>query len=426
MFGRLMAERRAKRFTQGQLAALVWPGDSNAETTRKGDISKIETGRVANPHATTVKKIADALGITPEEITELRRRAGLSQSEQLEEVPTLSRNQLELLASRFEIDKPHDRSDADLRDFLTKKAEEYRAFHTQIEAIDERTAGLGNLKGAAKDAAERLDFAEVETLLARVDEVETEIAAETKVLRAQNALMMGKADDAFRHFSAAADSFAGLDPKDPARRRVFYSDPLYEHGLRYGGAGLGHAIAMLRTALSTLTAETDPLLWSHAKNSLAAALATQGTRTEGAKGTALLAKAVTACRDALTVTTRDDRPVHWARTMQNLANVLREQGNRTEGTAGTTLLAEAVSAYRDALTITTRADHPVQWARTQENMALLELTRAAHDSCPDPGPHLQAALAHVDAALEVYDPDHMAYDHGTATRLRNQILQLLA
>ena len=72
--------------------------------------------------------------------------------------------------------------------------------------------GLGNLKAAAKDAAERLDFAEVEALLARVDEVETEIAAQTKELRADNALLQGKIDAAYAHLSAAADSFQGLDP----------------------------------------------------------------------------------------------------------------------------------------------------------------------------------------------------------------------
>lgn len=93
LFGRLMVERRARRLTQGQLAALVWPGDSNAEVTRKGDISKIERGKVANPQATTVAKIAAALEISDPEVAELRRRALLTPAQQLDEVPTLTRNQ---------------------------------------------------------------------------------------------------------------------------------------------------------------------------------------------------------------------------------------------------------------------------------------------------------------------------------------------
>ncbi|MDH5530535.1 MAG: hypothetical protein OEY05_10895, partial [Paracoccaceae bacterium] len=193
-----------------------------------------------------------------------------------------------------------------------------------------------------------------------------------------------------------------------------------------GTALLAEAVSAYRDALTIRTRADHPVDWAMTMQNLAIALQAQASRTEGANGTALLDEAVSAYRDALTVFTRKDHPVEWAMTMQNLAGALETQGSRTEGAAGTALLAEAVSAYRDALTIRTRADHPVQWAITQENMAVLELTRAAHDSCPDPRPHHEAALAHVDAALEVYDPDHMAYDHGTATRLRNQILQLLA
>ena len=54
-------------------------------------------------------------------------------------------------------------------------------------------------------------------------------------------------------------------------------------------------------------------------------------------------------------------------------------------------------------------------------MAIAEVSRADHDSTSDPRPHLQAALAHVDSALHIYDPEHMSYDHGTATRLRDDI-----
>jgi hypothetical protein len=113
-------------------------------------------------------------------------------------------------------------------------------------------------------------------------------------------------------------------------------------------------------------------------------------------------------------------------TTQNLAVALRNQGSRTEGAAGAALLGQAVEACRAALEVFTRADHPVQWAITQENMALLKRARAAHDTCTDPAPHLRAALEHVTAALTVYDPDHMPYDYGTATRLRDELRAQLA
>jgi len=90
------------------------------------------------------------------------------------------------------------------------------------------------------------------------------------------------------------------------------------------------------------------------------------------------------------------------------------------------LLARAEQDCTQALTVFTQGEHPVQWATTRENMAILERSRARHDSCTDPLPHLRVALAHVEAALTVYDPEHMPHDHGTANDLRTEILADLA
>jgi len=64
----------------------------------------------------------------------------------------------------------------------------------------------------------------------------------------------------------------------------------------------------------------------------------------------------------------------------------------------------------------------VQWAITQENIAIALRARAGRDDAADPRGDLTVALAAVDGALEIYDPEHMSYDHGTATRLRDLIL----
>jgi tetratricopeptide (TPR) repeat protein len=48
---------------------------------------------------------------------------------------------------------------------------------------------------------------------------------------------------------------------------------------------------------------------------------------------------------------------------------LQTQGTRTVGEAGTALLAEAVAAYRQALEVFTRATLPQDWATTQQNLA---------------------------------------------------------
>jgi hypothetical protein len=112
-------------------------------------------------------------------------------------------------------------------------------------------------------------------------------------------------------------------------------------------------------------------------------------------------------------------------TQNNLAIALRNQGSRTEGAAGADLLAQAVTAYGAALEVYTRQDHPVDWAMTQVNLAIAEEARTEHGATADPRPHLEAALGHVTSALEVYDPEHMPYDHGTATRLRDDLLARL-
>lgn len=326
---------------------------------------------------------------------------------------------LRIVAAAFEEYALHEKPA--LIKFLTQKAEEYRRYRAQIDGLDERVAAIANLKDAAQDAAARLDFDEVETLLSRVDEVETEIATEIKEARATNALLRNRPEKAFQILSAAADSFASIDPLEPANRRLTYAIQLYDHGLRYGGPGLILTVQMNKDALSHLDISTAPDLWASAQNNLALALKGQGKRTGGAAGTELLAEAVTACCEALTVRTRDEHPVDWATTQNNLANARQEQGSRTDGAAGADLLAEAATAYRDALTVRTRDEQPVHWARTQENLAVSKLARAEHEATPDPAAHLRTALTHVEAALSVFDPEHMSARYQQATKLRDRI-----
>ena len=346
-FGKLVRARRTEKgLSQEALAAAAL---SNAD--RKGYISQLENGKLPNITALTLQKIARALdipqgdidallGVTQpgaaevtDELQTLRQERGTLQNA-LDNLDQLTRAYLIALATQFELPDAYTLPDPALRSFLTKKAEEYRSYRTQIDALDERIAGLGNLKAAAQDAAERLDFDEVEALLSRVHEVETDIAAKTAEARAANALLRGQVEQAYRLLSAAADSFAGIDPLEPARRRDAYMQQLFYHGRRYGGPGLALSARMTRDALAGLPKATDLVLWASLHNSLAIALQEQGSRTEGAAGLALLGQAVAAFRAALEVYNRAEHPADWAMTMQNLANTLQLQGRRTEGAAG--------------------------------------------------------------------------------------------
>ena len=400
-FGRLVKRRRSEqRITQGQLAAKLFPKIENAEDTRKGDISKLENGKVANPQTTTIKKIADILDITEAEIDQLQREAQTPAAQKLDHLNTLSRDALELLASRFDIEKPRRLSDSELVGVLTQKAEDFHRYRAEIEAIDERTKGLGNLKAAAREAAERLDFDEVENLLAMVDITETEIAAQTKMLRASNALMRGRAEQAYTILEAAADSFASLSPLAPSQRRISNAHVLNQHGLRYGGTGMALSIKMLQTALEPLSIDENPTLWAYARNSLGNALQVQAQRTEGPGGTALLNDAIHAHRDALTVYTKANHRVPWAGTQNNLAGALSDQARRNESPDSAALLSESVQAYRGALTVFTKAEHKVKWAGTQQNLGNALIDQA----------EISKAIKAYGNALEVFTEAEHAVD----------------
>ena len=56
---------------------------------------------------------------------------------QLDNIPTLSRQELEDLSARFGIENPYDKGDEELRGYLTDKANDYRALRQQIASLDD-------------------------------------------------------------------------------------------------------------------------------------------------------------------------------------------------------------------------------------------------------------------------------------------------
>lgn len=425
--------REARHLTQLIVAQKVFADENYVR--RIGDY---ETGKVDRPQAKVYRPICDFLGVTSQRIRALKAEASDRKSvtddeiaalraekgslqQALSDLQSLSREQLETLADRFEMPEAGDSSDVALLDFLSNKAEDYRALRAEIDSIDDRVRALSNLKGSALAAYDAGNLDEVDLLLDRVMEIAKEESARAAEIKADAALLRGRHDRALALLTDAADSFAVLDPLEPARRRMTYGKTMYNHGLRYGGPGLRFAASLWSTCAEIATRAGDVVRAAGAKCNLGLALQNQGTRTGGAEGAALLAEAVTSYRDALEVYTRDAHPVHWATTQNNLAIALQEQGTRTGGSEGAALLAEAVTTYRAALEVYNREAHPVDGAMTQENLALAELARADHDSCTDPLPLLRAALDHVTAALEVFDPEHMPYNFDKATALKTRL-----
>src|SRR5690606_31165757 len=157
----------------------------------------------------------------------------------------------------------------ELREFLTEKAADLRRLAAEVEALKGLSGRIDNISAAAAEAICRGDLSEARMLFDSAREVQREVLrapleANAALLEkiAEIDLIEGKAETAFAHLSAAADSFAALDPLEPARRRIWrYARLLSDHGSRYGGPGLRLAAEMLRPALTDTLRGADPRCW---------------------------------------------------------------------------------------------------------------------------------------------------------------------
>ncbi len=474
-FGALVKRKRGEK----KLLSINLAEDVFGDPKRRRHLAKIENALVL-PDPETVQKLCAVLEISEAEMAEIRNFRLVTQ---LNQIPALDRDELDLLAFHFGAERAHDQSENELRSFLTLKAQAYRSLRRRVADLAGVSARIDAVHAAIETALECGDFEAAKGLLVEAREsaadagVETlEINAKLMERQAAIALLQGKVRQAQSLLSSAAESFSSVDPQEPARRKIFrYVDILWDHGLRFGGDGLtrskamlrmvltddlkdlnswlwaagqnalavvlsdqggrldgapgteliGEAVVAYRAALSVYTQAEYPVEWAMAQNNLGTALSDQGERTEDPEGAALLAEAVDAYRAALEVYTRADHPTEWAMAQNNLGAALQEQGTQTEGADGVALLEQAVEAYRAALSVRTRDDNAVGWAMTQENMAIAEQAIAMHDANPDPRPHLSAALQHVEAALGVYDSDYLPAVHDTATSLRDGIRAVL-
>lgn len=313
--------------------------------------------------------------------------------------------------------------------FLTDKARDIDRLSKQVAALTGLSVGIDNIRVEAAQAVAQGRLDDARRLLddareIRRDQLRKQLEADAALseVTAEIDLIEGRAEQAHALLSAAADSFAALDPLETARRRRAAGMRLGDHALRYGGAGLPLAARILRRLLDDLPKAADPLLWAAAQNGLAIVLDWQGKRTGGAAGADMLAQAVTAYRAVLEVFTRDDHPMDWAMAMQNLAITLDAQGDSIGGAAGATLLAQATTAYRAALEVYTRADHPVDWAMTMQNLTNTLETQGHRTKGAAGAGLLRQSVAACREALEVRTrADHPVRWAATMQNLANKL-----
>lgn len=466
-FGRLVRSCRDDMgLSVKDLAVSAWNDEG-----RKASISRLENGHVANPAARTIQILAHALDIPQEEIDKLRNPAN-SLPSQLDDLNVVRRDQLEALASRFEIERVFEKSDVELRSLLDEKATEYREFKQQLKELDGRFEELTSIKFAAREAAAKMEFAEHDSLLRRVDEIYSDLAVRAKEARARNALLRGRIGLAYDLFASAAAALSNLDPVQSAEKRLEYHRSLFEHGLRYDVAGLQHSARILKPvfdtpdwaasrrarayqnyanalanigirsegfegaanleeaihayhkALSLVTAESNSDVWGMIQQNLGAALSLRAKICENpANSGAYLSQAVEAFTAALEFRSKHDLPREWAMTTQNLAVAILEKANVTSGSAGVLLLKQAKDLLLETLTVRTRSESPFDWALTQENLAIVTKSLGERSEKSISAEYFSAAQNHVSAALEVYEGEGKSFYHEKARTLENEILQ---
>ncbi|WP_146343750.1 helix-turn-helix domain-containing protein [Falsiphaeobacter marinintestinus] len=469
-FGRLIKRVRGDLgVTQPDLADQVF-----GDRARKGDISKLENGRVPNPQAETVAKICGALGIDPTEVEALHHTNEDDTPEIVQRllaekeahandlkvahalVVSLAyryaegnpgdfdgalkglERALEVAAEeRAKGDLPSNTSDAvdvvlrridDLNDAGRVEdgvAEIRRALAAQADEVERQKAAQGRMfdKGIAQAVLARdVDLA-VEMELGKL-ELE---GGGFEDLRSVRRVWYERGRDKGLRFDLevaialaeiACDRASDADEKGNALNDLGLA--LWTLGQRQSGTDqLEQAVTAYRAALEAWTRDRVPLDWAMTQNNLGNALWTLGQRESG---TERLEQAVIAYHAALEEWTRDRVPTDWAMTQNNLGVALKTLGERESGTER---LEQAVTAYRAALEERTRDRVPLDWAMTQENMALVYLAMAEKADPEEQGPLLSKALTHVDLALEVFDPAETPYNHDKASRLRDALMDAL-
>lgn len=412
-FAALIKRKRGEaRLTQETLALDVF-----GDPARKADISRLENARVPNPQEATVQKICQALNISAAEMEPLRQSR--PSAAQLDNIPSLSREALQNLAARFNIEESFDLSDRELRRLLTLKAEEHRKLVIEVESLNGLSKRIESVHSAALHAVKNGNYAKANQFLQNAQEIHNaeilrpalETNARLLETQAEIALIGGDVSQAVALLAAAADGFAHVDRIEPTRRRIMkYVTVIRNYGLRHGGAALPTAEEFLRPFLDDQLKLTEPTLWAAGQNWLAIVISDRGERIEGPDGTDLIAKAIDIYKLILGVYTRAAHPMSWAMVQNNLGTALQEKGLRVEEPLGASLLRNAATAYQDSLQIRTRAQHPKEWAMTQNNLGIVLQNQGLRTKGINGSKLFEQSVAAYYAALEVINIDEHQTD----------------
>jgi tetratricopeptide (TPR) repeat protein/transcriptional regulator with XRE-family HTH domain len=399
-FGRLVRQRRGDRgLSQANLAAIVFADRADpADESHKADVSRLETGRIANPQARIVVSYAQALGITDAEVAALRRAPDIPVGAASPEVMTLvaelhhtKATSVPLAALTAMARKINPR--------ITDRNEVVRALDSAVD--------LAVVIQARGESGSNVD-AFVDATFRRLADLTAEGALDAATAAADTAVSQAEAgfsqllEAAVRQHLLAFDAEGAarqilrkltIDSPNPSRHFVDLGreqDVWYERGRDRGlRLDLQVAAALARAGKSFAQ---DAGQRGQALDGLGNILTALGERTSSITH---LFDAISAYSEALKVRTKDSDPIGWAETTNNLGNTLNIVGEWREERS---VLFDAISAFRAALTVRTHERDAHAWAMTTSNLgtSLAVLGRLASDAGL-----LRESIDHLEGALDV-------------------------
>lgn len=389
-FGQLLGalireEREALGMTQRELAEESFP-DLQDHEGKERRIRELELGDVTRPQSRNFTPICETLNIDRKTIADLKKRASdkAAQDEAefqevidehgslasaLAETSALDRNELERLADRFGIEGFEIKPDGVLAQLLSIKAEEYRALQAEVNSIGDSFKRLSNIKNAAKDAIIRGNLQEVEDRLSQVMAIELEEAAKTAELRADNALLRGRFDQAYDLLSSVAYSFSASNEHESVRRRLHYGEVLRFYGCNFQNDALLLSIRMLEAGISEELERQAPLLWASLQNLIGDCLADRGARISGQAAIELLDLAIFHFNAALKHRKKERVPIDWSVSQNDLGTVYFHLGVHASGAVKLDHLDNAINCHESALSALVPAESLSLWAMVKGNLA---------------------------------------------------------
>lgn len=361
LFGRLVREKRG-------VEGLSQDGLSVQTELTKARISDLETGKIDNPHASTIDALCVALNISRQERMECYAPGEGNLPPRL----------LENLALRFGYDNPQ-ACEADLEAFLRNKAEEFRQMKARLARIMEIEGEVAGLVAAASDALQDADFDLADARLGEAERVHlnatTMVALERqwelRLARGQASLLAGDVAMATTHWEAGAGYFRPFDRNTEAEKRYGFSNELRAYGYRYASVpALEAAATALRTNLEIWGQARSPQGWCRVMVALGGTCLRLAQFDHSERYPVHISTARAAYEAVRSASSEAVLPYYYAISGGNLANVLSERKVAKSDVEYVWNLKRGLELRLSGLSALDPAQWPEEWGIFQHNVGL--------------------------------------------------------